>query len=63
MSARSEPSNDFYDAYILCKDLNIKSKKELLEIVYEYVPKKIVKGQRQEIFIHYLGKDLGYDNW
>src|SRR5690554_2562196 len=37
LAARSEPAKDFIDAYILCKDLNISDKEELLEIISEYI--------------------------
>jgi hypothetical protein len=60
LAARSEPAKDFIDAYILCKDLNIKTKEELLNICSKYIPLDLI-GERQMKFIQYLGKDLGYD--
>jgi hypothetical protein len=60
LSSRPEPAKDFIDAYILCKDLKIKTKTELLNIFTEYVPLTLI-GERQINFIKYLGKDLGYD--
>lgn len=60
LAARPEPAKDFVDAYILCKDLNITSKDELLDIFIEYLPLTLI-GERQMSFIKYLGKDLGYD--
>lgn len=60
LAARPEPAKDFLDAYILCKDLNIETKKRLLEVISAYVPRTIL-GERQMNFIKYLGKDLGYD--
>lgn len=60
LAARPEPAKDFIDAFILCKDLNIKTKEELLSVVGEYLPMSLI-GERQIRFIKYLGKDLGYD--
>lgn len=60
LAARSEPAKDFIDAYILCKDLNIDTKEELLNICSKYIPLNLI-GERQMKFIQYLGKDLGYD--
>ncbi len=60
LAARPEPAKDFLDAYILCQDLDIKTKERLFEVVLAYVPRSIL-GERQMIFIKYLGEDLGYD--
>lgn len=60
LAARPEPAKDFIDAYILCKDLNITTKEQLMDIVSQYVPIKLL-GERQMNFIKYLGEDLGYD--
>lgn len=60
LAARPESAKDFVDAYILCKDLNITTKAELLNIFEEYIPLTLL-GERQMSFIKYLGKDLGYD--
>lgn len=60
LAARPEPAKDFIDAYILCKDLNIETKEELLKIISPYIPMSIL-GERQMNFIKYLGEDLGYD--
>lgn len=60
LAARPEPAKDFIDAYILCKDLNVTTKKRLLEIFAKYIPLTLI-GERQINFIKYLGKDLGYD--
>ena len=54
------PSKDFIDAFILCKDLNIRTKEELLSVVEKYLPLSLI-GERQIRFIKYLGEDLGYD--
>lgn len=60
LSARPEPSKDFIDANLLCKELKVSSKEKLLKIVSEYIPLKLL-GERQINFIKYLGSDLGYD--
>ncbi|WP_081755777.1 DUF6036 family nucleotidyltransferase [Paucisalibacillus sp. EB02] len=60
LAARPEPAKDFIDAYILCKDLEITTKSELLNIFKDYVPLSLI-GERQMNFIKYLGDDLGYD--
>lgn len=60
LAARPEPAKDFIDAYILCRDLNIKTKEALLKIITAYIPMSIL-GERQMNFIKYLGEDLGYD--
>ena len=60
LAARPEPAKDFIDAFILCKDLNIKTKEELLNVVEKYLPLTLI-GERQIRFIKYLGEDLGYD--
>ena len=60
LAARPEPSKDFIDAYILCKELDITKKEVLLDVIKKYVPIRLL-GQRQMTFIKYLGKDLGYD--
>ena len=60
LAGRPEPSKDFVDTYILCKDLNITTKTELLNIFAEYIPLTLI-GERQMNFIKYLGEDLGYD--
>ena len=60
LAARPEPAKDFIDAYILCKDLDITTKTELLDTVSDYAPLALL-GERQINFIKYLGEDLGYD--
>lgn len=60
LAARPEPAKDFVDAYILCKDLNITTKAELLHTFNDYIPLTLI-GERQMNFIKYLGEDLGYD--
>ena len=60
LAARPEPAKDFIDAFILCRDLNIRTREELLNIVEGYLPLSLI-GERQIRFIKYLGDDLGYD--
>lgn len=60
LAARPEPAKDFIDAYILCKDLNITTKEELLATISDYIPLNLLE-ERQINFIKYLGEDLGYD--
>jgi len=60
LAARPEPAKDFIDAYILCKDLNITTRTELLDTVSDYIPLTLL-GERQINFIKHLGEDLGYD--
>ena len=60
LAARPEPAKDFIDAYILCKDLGITTRIELLDIISDYISLTLL-GERQISFIKYLGKDLGYD--
>ncbi|MDQ0415065.1 MULTISPECIES: hypothetical protein [Mesobacillus] len=60
LAARPEPAKDFVDAFLLCKDLGITTKNELLTIFNNYIPLTLI-GERQINFIKYLGKDLGYD--
>ncbi len=60
LAARPEPAMDFLDAYLLCKDLGIATKEELLATISVYVPRTLL-GERQLNFIKYLGKDLGHD--
>lgn len=60
LAARREPSKDFIDSYLLCKSLNISTKDQLLKVISTYIPLSLI-GERQMIFIKYLGEDLGYD--
>ena len=60
LAARPEPAKDFFDAHILCKNLNITAKNRLLEVISAYIPLTVL-GERQINFIKYLGKDMGYD--
>ncbi|HZJ83312.1 MAG TPA: DUF6036 family nucleotidyltransferase [Clostridia bacterium] len=60
LAARPEPAKDFIDAYILCQELDISTREELLNIISDYIPLTLL-GERQINFIKYLGKDLGYD--
>lgn len=59
LSARAEPAKDFIDAELIIKDIGITTKQELLNIVKQYIPLKYL-GERQLMFIKYIGEDLGY---
>lgn len=59
LSARPEPASDFFDAYVLCKRLKIDNKKDLIKVTCKYISPKLI-GKRQDMFIKYLGEDLGY---
>ncbi|PPK49296.1 hypothetical protein [Clostridium algidicarnis] len=54
LAARPEPAKGFVDAYILCKDLNITTKVELLNIFEEHIWLTLI-GEIQMKFIKYLG--------
>lgn len=54
LAARPEPAKDFVDAYILCKDLKVSTKAELLDVFAEYLPLTLL-GERQMNSIKYLG--------
>lgn len=60
LAARPEPAKDFIDSFILCQDLKITTKTQLLQIISDYVPRSLL-GERQIRFIKYLGGGLGYD--
>lgn len=60
LAARAEPAKDFVDAYLLCRELNVTTRGNLMEIVLKYIPATLL-GERQLNFIKYLGEDLGYD--
>lgn len=60
LAARAEPAMFYIDAFILCRDLDIRTREELLSVVEKYLPLTLI-GERQIRFIKYLGEDLGYD--
>lgn len=62
LASRNEPAKDFVDAFLLCQELEIVSKKQLLETIKPYLSLNLI-GERQNIFIQYLGEDLGYNDW
>lgn len=61
LSARSEPYRDFQDAEKLITLLNIKDRKEVLNIFNKFIGLKYL-GDRQKMFLNYIGKDLNL-NW
>ena len=46
LSARPEPSKDFIDAFLLCKNLGIKEKKEVIEIFERYFPPVLLRNRK-----------------
>ena len=60
LAARPEPSKDFIDARLLCEDLEVTTKKHLIDIFRNYFSRTLLR-ERQLMFIRYLGDDLGYD--
>ncbi len=45
LATRAEPAKDFIDAFILCRDLDIKTREELLNVVERYLPLTLI-GER-----------------
>ncbi len=60
LAARAEPTKDFVDAYLLCKELKVTTRERLMDIVLKYIPVTLI-AERQLNFIKYLGEALGYD--
>lgn len=60
LSARSEPYKDFEDAEFLINYLNINTLKDVLDIFSAFIGRKYL-GNRQKIFLNYIGKDLNKD--
>ncbi|AEE95424.1 DUF6036 family nucleotidyltransferase [Mahella australiensis] len=58
LSARPEPYSDFKDAEYLIKYLKIEKLEQVLNIFDRYVGRKYL-GDRQKMFLNYVGKDLG----
>jgi len=61
LSARPEPYKDFEDAEFLINYLKINSLKDVLDIFNAFVGRRYL-GDRQKIFLNYIGKDLN-KNW
>ncbi len=57
LSARPEPYKDFADAEILIRYLQIETLEEVIQIFDNYVGRKFL-GDRQKMFLNYVGKDL-----
>lgn len=58
LSARPEPYSDFKDAEYLIKYLKIEKLEQVLNIFDRYIGRKYL-GDRQKMFLNYVGKDLG----
>lgn len=57
LSARPEPYKDFTDAEYLINYLKIERLDQVINIYDKYVGRKYL-GDRQKIFLNYIGKDL-----
>lgn len=57
LSARPEPYRDFTDAEYLVKYLKIEKLEQIVEIFSKYIGKRYL-GDRQKMFLNYVGKDL-----
>lgn len=57
LSARPEPYRDFSDAEYLIKYLKIETLEQVMNIFDKYVGRRFL-GNRQKMFINYVGKDL-----
>lgn len=57
LSARPEPYRDFADAEYLIKYLKIEALEEVLDVFDKYVGRRYL-GDRQKMFLNYIGKDL-----
>lgn len=58
LSARPEPYRDFSDAEYLIEYLKLETLEQVLNIFDQYIGRKYL-GDRQKIFLNYIGKDLG----
>lgn len=58
LSARPEPYRDFADTEYLIEFLNLETLEEVLDIFNKYVGRRYL-GDRQKMFLNYVGKDLG----
>lgn len=57
LSARVEPSKDFIDAELICRDLGITTEREIYKVVKKFLPMNVL-GERQRMFIKYTVEDL-----
>ncbi|WP_279146039.1 MULTISPECIES: DUF6036 family nucleotidyltransferase [Clostridium] len=57
LSARPEPYRDFNDAEYLTNYLKIENLEEVLKLFDMYIGKRYL-GNRQKMFLNYVGKDL-----
>ncbi|SHH43690.1 DUF6036 family nucleotidyltransferase [Clostridium grantii] len=57
LSARPEPYKDFDDAEYLIEYLKIETLEEVINIFNNYIGRRYL-GNRQKIFLNYVGKDL-----
>ena len=57
LSARPEPYRDFMDAEYLVRYLKLVTLEQVMDIFDKYIGRKYL-GDRQKMFLNYLGKDL-----
>lgn len=57
LSARPEPFKDFTDAEFLIEHLGIQTLEQVLTVFDKYVGRRYL-GDRQKMFLNYVGKDL-----
>jgi hypothetical protein len=57
LSARPEPYRDFSDAEYLIRYLKIDKLEQVTDIFEKYIGRKYL-GDRQKMFLNYVGKDL-----
>lgn len=57
LSARPEPYRDFSDAEYLIKYLKIETLEQVMNIFDKYIGRRYL-GDRQKMFLNYIGKDL-----
>ena len=58
LSSRSEPYKDFDDSEYLIKYLKIETLEDIIKIFDKYIGRRYL-GDRQKMFLNYVGKDLG----
>lgn len=58
LSSRPEPYRDFDDSEYLIKYLKIETLEDVIKIFDKYIGRRYL-GDRQKMFLNYVGKDLG----
>lgn len=57
LSARPEPYKDFADAELLIQHLGMETLEEVFSVFDKYIGRRYL-GDRQKMFLNYVGKDL-----